>query len=392
MDYHASRLIQVKSKGNKWYVQVTKPRELQSPKSKQEKRSTGTTDRKAAEKRQHQITQEIYARFDQMLGVNRPTSQSNFTIKYIDDHPDPFAMYRPWPAFDPDDPNKRLSVLRPIYIDQRRWNREKSKVGADQHIKEFTTVVGNFPVDKLKKKHAYDYAQYLDDVGRANSTIKTRVSSVANLLKWCEQRGHLEISPFLNLSLSNYGFPSKRYKPLTVSELKKLFQQDMPDKDRLCLSILATTGMRLDEVALLTWEQVKEEAGIRYLDLIDATVKNEGSNRKVPIHSAIQLPERGVGRLFDYRLGQDGKAQGDASKSLMPFVRNAIGDDPRKVVHSLRGSFKDMMRNSGTSKELNDFITGHSSGDAAGNYGEGHALILRHLAVETLDASFLHKS
>ena len=47
-----------------------------------------------------------------------------------------------------------------------------------------------------------------------------------------------------------------------------------PIKDRvkLCLKILASTGMRLDEVALLTFEDLRvgEDTRIRFFDLMDS--------------------------------------------------------------------------------------------------------------------------
>lgn len=388
MEYHPSSLIRLKSKGDVWYVQVTKPQELQTRNSKQERRSTGTPDKTIAKRRQHEKTQEIYQKFDRLLGIDRRAPSPKLT--FVTEPPeDPWIMYRPWPAYDPDDPSKRVNSLRPTYISDRRWNRRKTMKGADSHIREFSVLVGNLQVDRLKKKHAYDYASYLDDLGRANSTIKTRVSSVKNFLTWCEQKGHIENNLFHALSLKNYGEPSKHYKPLTKDELASVFRQKMPAQDRLCLSILAITGMRLDEVALLQWEQVQEEDGITYFDLSGSTVKNTGSERKVPLHSKFHLPKKSSGRIFEYNLDEDGKSQGDASKNLMRWVRNSVGTDPLKVVHSLRGTFKDMMRNAGTSKELNDFITGHSSGDTAGDYGEGHGLKLRSLAVDNIDISFL---
>jgi len=145
----------------------------------------------------------------------------------------------------------------------------------------------------------------------------------------------------------------------------------------------------LDEVALLDWEQVRDDGKNVYLDLTEAMVKTGGSNRKVPLHRDFHLKRHDSGRIFDYNFGDDGKAQSHASKQLMPILRKAVGDDPRKVVHSLRGTFKDMIRDTDSSKELDDFITGQSSGDVAGSYGEGHALALRAIAVNKLDITFL---
>ena len=38
-----------------------------------------------------------------------------------------------------------------------------------------------------------------------------------------------------------------------------------------------------------------------------------------------------------------------------------------QVTHSFRGNLKDMLRDAGVSKELNNYITGHAQGDVDGN-------------------------
>ena len=66
--FRAPTLVRVPSKGDKWYVYVTKPESLQTSSSKQERRSTGTTDEKVAKERAHDIVKEIYAEFERKLG------------------------------------------------------------------------------------------------------------------------------------------------------------------------------------------------------------------------------------------------------------------------------------------------------------------------------------
>ncbi len=88
------------------------------------------------------------------------------------------------------------------------------------------------------------------------------------------------------------------------------------------------------------------------------------------------LGNGGEGRLFSYRIDADGKAQAKASDAIMPFIRN-ITDHDRKVAHSLSGNLKDLIRDAGVSKEINDFITGHAQGDVAGRYGSGPSLATR---------------
>jgi integrase len=169
----------------------------------------------------------------------------------------------------------------------------------------------------------------------------------------------------------------------------------MPEHSRKLLSILITTGMRLDEAALLDWEDIKEEQGVVYYDLSDKLVKNKGSQRRVPVHSSVswvtsKAATGKIGQMFpEFTRDKDGKAQASASKALMPLIRR-ITDDKAKVVHSLRGNFKDMMRDAGVSKEVNDFITGHASGDVAGNYGSGPSLRVRKEALDRLSFSTLN--
>ena len=66
----------------------------------------------------------------------------------------------------------------------------------------------------------------------------------------------------------------------------------------------------------------------------------------------------------------------------MTLIRQ-VTQDPMKVAHSLRGNFKDFLRENGVGKEVNDFITGHGQGDVAGEYGEGPSMRKR---LEVIDA------
>ena len=200
----------------------------------------------------------------------------------------------------------------------------------------------------------------------------------------------IQANPFTELNLSSYGAKKVHYRPFKDDELKMLFKQNMSAEARLTFSILIATGMRLDEVALLDMRQVRQHSeGFNYLDLTDdALVKNTGSQRLIPLHPAIKLPTTKAGRLFSYKLDSAGKAQMEASRKLNPIVR-LVSNYSRLVVHSLRGTFKDMLRNSGVSKEINDFITGHSQGDSASSYGSGPSISVRYDAIKDLDLSFM---
>jgi hypothetical protein len=88
------------------------------------------------------------------------------------------------------------------------------------------------------------------------------------------------------------------------------------------------------------------------------------------------LGKEGSGRIFNYRLNALGKTS-DASIICMEHIR-AVTANPLQVNHSFRGTIKDLMRDVSVAKEVNDYITGHGSGDAAGRYGVGPSVAVRH--------------
>ena len=188
------------------------------------------------------------------------------------------------------------------------------------------------------------------------------------------------------MKLQSYGKKTKIYIPFEQDELARLFAQEMKSDERLILSVLVTTGMRLDEVCLLNWSQFKEQDGIRYFDLRDSDlVKNEGSKRQIPLPDCLNIA-KGHGDLFNFTKDKDGKAATAASKKLMTIVRKVTGNK-QKVIHSLRGNLKDMLRDSGVTQETNNFITGHQSGGVAGKYGVGPSLKVKYEAVNSVDHS-----
>ncbi|MDU8913365.1 tyrosine-type recombinase/integrase [Aestuariicoccus sp. MJ-SS9] len=441
-DYHPPTLVQVPSKGNRWYVYVTKPKALQKKGGKQAKKSTNTTDERIARQRMHGIAQEIYDGFDRDLKPERyplqdaierlvsvapelasihefkvssrqlaEVSEDEQVQDFIDSALDTIRKVAEGLTHDPnfnkseaavtlrdtlegiekEKSTELLSKLLPKFLKERRWNREGSRREAERYVKRFIELVGDKNLSEIKKKDAYDLARAMDSLGLSNSAIKAAVSYNKGLLDWAVENGYLEQSPWSDrMSFKGYGSKKQSYRPFEKGHLHKLFELEMPDQDRLMFMILITTGMRLDEAALLTWEDVVTDADVPHFDLRDSIVKTGGSERFVPIPDVLlqKLPKKGEGRLFSYPLDQDGKAQKKASQALGRHIRK-IRDHEKQVTHGLRGTLKDLLRDSGVSKEVNDFITGHAQGDSAGKYGSGPSLKVRLEALNSVDHPWL---
>jgi len=273
-----------------------------------------------------------------------------------------------------------------------------------QRLKACETVIricGNKPLPDYTKLHAYDIARSMHEDGYSRSQISKMITYGRGLFKYATKtRGTngealLLDQPWKDIELDDYGKEKRKYKPLELEELKALFALDMGEQERLLLSILISTGMRLDEVALMTWERIREYKDVLCFCLVNDTgderFKNRGSMRYVPVPEIIKpmLAQRGQGRVFTYRVDRDGKAQAAASDAVMPLIRKITTDD-RKVAHSLRGNFKDALRELEVSKELNDFITGHAQGDVGGKYGEGPSLKKRAEVIDRIQHSWLN--
>lgn len=309
----------------------------------------------------------------------------------------------------------RLRKLHKHYVAENRWGRAKTKQSASKAILRFINVVGDVDITKVTAKDAYRFAGWLEEeLNLANKSIKGAVSYVSGMFDWCIRQPSLTsftANPFKGLELSKYGKESSPYVPFKLNQLHDLFNLAYQDgkgrmnvREHLLFSFLVTTGCRLDEAALLCWENiVRHEDGFHYIDLTKAIVKNQGSKRLLPIPDCLQtvLPSTGQqatvqgllpspdDRLFDYSLDADGKASRAASQALGRQIAK-IKADKDQVTHSLRGNLKDMLRDVGVSKEINDYITGHSQGDVASQYGLGPSIKLRYEALNKVKHPYLH--
>lgn len=276
------------------------------------------------------------------------------------------------------------------YIETRRLAGDALKQLSTRQsdCRQFIAVVGNFTLNEYENYHGIQFAKYLHGEGLANATIKRKLSYVRGLFI-CANEENMDKKeddprriavkiPFSGIDLSSYGVKTREYQPLTEEMLFKLFDLQMSQKQFAVLSLLITTGMRLDEICLLTWSKIFERDGCLFADLTNSNVKNQGSLRIVALHPITYplLERRGAGKIFHYAVDKDGKSENAASRNLMPLIRKVSSND-RIVVHSLRGNFKDLMRDANVTKENHDFMTGHGEGDAAGLYGIGPSLKAR---------------
>ena len=258
------------------------------------------------------------------------------------------------------------------------------------------TIGGDKPVATITKADGVAYKESLQLVRKIHlTTCIKHISNVDTLFKWAEVHGYLpegSSSPMKGLA------PSKRQakkhaldrRPFTDSELLMIFgstefkrqRTERPERYWLVL-LLLFQGCRREEAGQLYVKNLGEAEGIPYLHIIDEekdqTLKNEGSRRKVPLHTSLiklgfmgyvsSIKKAGHVRLFPQlaRKGNNGYAD-PVGKWFGRMVTDLGLTDPRLVIHSLRHGGITKLHSAGVPVNIVETLVGHSAGNVHDQY------------------------
>jgi integrase len=293
----------------------------------------------------------------------------------------------------------RISDVRTEYVAhvEAKYDKKNTQRKWIRAVDRFIELIGDVPLREIDAvtPHTFADAQVKARSGISNKSIADYHMGVSLMLKFCVRKGYIKRNEFSGVSVNDYGKKTVSWLAYEPSEMLTIFDHEWSTQERLLLCIIATTGMRLSEAGMLTWERFNdtEYDGVRYFTLLDTgeeivSVKNEGSSRHIPIHPDLKLPAKGTGRLFDYTVDENGLCSSSAGDKINPEL-NKLVPHIRKSAHSFRRTLKMMLRDVGVSKEINDEITGHGSGDVAGDVYGGTSIQTRAEAILKLDLSWL---
>ncbi|MCJ2044610.1 integrase [Methylobacterium sp. J-078] len=196
------------------------------------------------------------------------------------------------------------------------------------------------------------------------------------------------------ISRTRAGTSMQPYADDEIARLLTLVRREENGGRRWLPWLAATSGARIGELAQLWGNRVTVVNGVHVMRLAPAedggSLKNEGSERLVPLHPALIaegfgdfVARKGAGPLF-YRRTSGSTARRHASKGvanhLATWIRNQGFIDPRKApAHAMRHWFKSAAAKAGIADSLADAIQGHAASNEAGRY--------RHFDVATLAAA-----
>lgn len=206
--------------------------------------------------------------------------------------------------------------------------------------------------------------------GLSQATVNRHLAALKALWNWARRRGHCEgDNPFdgFHQRLS----PGKNMTPYQAWETPEIAAMlTKPPRRRDLLEVILVgmhTGMRLDEIASLTWAQVREADGVTFFQVEDA--KTPAGNRQVPVHPALSwLPARTRGAPSD-RLwpafnpeGPGKKPGADAGRDFSRYKAGLGFRSRAKAFHSFRKSVTRIMEQAGVPENEWAQVFGHERG------------------------------
>ena len=272
-----------------------------------------------------------------------------------------------------------------LYLEtNRRKGNEKFETYARRAFETLVAACGDKDVKAFTRADARLYVTKALAGGNKTTTVKRRINSFRAIWSaYAAEKAHGLHNPWERLTIQGEGEDATQRAPFTADQLTKLGAacRERDDDMRWIVAMLLDTGARLAEVAGLALDDIKLDAPVPHIHIQPhpwRTVKT-GIARKVPLHGvALWAAHRVVdsadeGQVFAFPRYTDEKEcrATAASNALVKWIKTLKID---RVVHELRHTMKDRLRDVECPKWVNDGICGHVSSDVGDKYGDGDFL------------------
>lgn len=295
-------------------------------------------------------------------------------------------------------PSFCMSDALRIYFEQRNpeiasmspGQAKRYRLDKEIAIRSLRDAIGeDKPLASITRSDARSLRDYFRNKGLAISTVNKRVGTVRTIWKVAAQDQDLRSpNPFVDQSIADpvpereKRFPLSRDDVALLLDRRRLMKQDLAT----ILTLLAYTGARIAEISDLSANDVvvSNSTSIPHIIIRPNRLRNlktHGSRRSVPLlGDALRFLEaRGRPKtagdaqpVFEDYSGDNGPT--NVSAALMKHLKASGIRDKKKVVHSLRHTIKQALRDVECPKDISDAIQGHSSRDISDSYGSGHSI------------------
>lgn len=136
--------------------------------------------------------------------------------------------------------------------------------------------------------HVRDYLAELMTQGYASATQRTAARAVKRFLRFCEREGYLTVSPMAHMKLPKED--KKLPSVLSDDEVERLFAACKTTRERALVAVFLDAGLRVAEVAGLTWGAVNLDSGQIFV--------KQGKGRKDRVVFVGAKTRRVLGKLY----------------------------------------------------------------------------------------------
>ncbi len=272
-----------------------------------------------------------------------------------------------------------------------------SVAGVQAAVTEFDTFLKAKSPTGYTRADFKAFRKYLEERGNSSGTISKKIGFLSTILNYAIEEEKLTTNPASRLLKTAPGANKKTRIPYNVKDIQNILNAKIYTAGTRPLAGAGDAVVWLPVLGLLTGGRLEELAQLRvddvgfasdlgyYLHITDCDdeqhVKTDESRRRIPLHPDLltagfiryvkRMQDTNQTRLFP-RLVQDSKGRwsGNWSKFWGRYARQEVGiTDKRKVFHSFRHLFKDLLRETECRDEVSDVLMGHSDGSMGSRYG-----------------------
>ncbi len=261
----------------------------------------------------------------------------------------------------------------------------------------FTAFLGHEDAAKVARDDVIRWRDAMLAEGLAPKTIAdNRLAPLKAIMGSGVERGRLTVNPFEKVRVTAKANQRESKRAFRDSEVRTILTAASLEKRPLFRWVpwlCALTGARLSEVCQLRGKDVWQEEGVWAVHFSPEAgrLKNQQSERTVPIHSALIaqgflafVTDQGEGPLFrGVKPDRFGNRGGNGAKLLGRWVRSLGVDDPRiQPNHGWRHWLKARCGEAGVPDRVSDAITGHAPRTEGARYGTGEGMSLAAMAAQ----------
>lgn len=236
------------------------------------------------------------------------------------------------------------------------------------------------------------WVEAMQDAGaNGNRTVKQKLQNVRTVLNWGRQADPVNFlpagNPLIGLKTPDYTKTPSYLHAFTIEEAKLILskaRQETKPFLRWTPWLCAYSGMRISEVAKLRkgdFFKVGERWFWKVTTVGGRTLKNESSERRIPVHKALIdeglmtfVEKAPAGLLFRGETKDEIDIQPRASAWVRSLITVAERPD-LKPNHGWRHLFEDLCRRDRVQEEARFYITGRSDGRSQEMYGRSDVML-----------------